>query len=641
MTPVQHYLGRDGACPVSRRATPRLHAGGACGVVAAALLLFGSIFPAAGQQNPTSRRTHPPQGSSVLTTAQSALAQGDSEKAIAILLEHLLAHPSDVPARLALGQAYLMAGQNERAKTEFQTVLKDAPNNVGAMVALGEILLREGQFDKAEPMLGRAAKASGGDPRIRMQWAVVLARLHRYKEAQNALAGLAAPTGAEDRIGFHRLKASIASGLGDLSAAASDMEKALTLKPQDAELKMATAAAQLQSGNWRRAANLAEPLYSRTRDPQAGLVLLEAQLGMHRDFQKTLELLGATQLQPAEELVFRQRLAEVLIAHGEFSASIKELARAVELDAKRGDLAYNLALAQFKAGRLDDALESAEKCRALGDTANLEDLLGDIQEARGDNLAAVRSYQAAMSLAPNEEKYRLSLAVEFVRHQSFDAARTVLKQAEELWSKSWRIQLALGMVEYFAGSDEVASRILMHAAELAPEPETALQYLGNIQMDQASAPAPAAIAQLCGYADHHPKDGKLQYYCGALLFRRDYVSGDKTHAEEVLRRLHRAADLLANDASPHCQMGKLYRWVERWQDALRESETCVRMDPDSADGHYRLAQIYQHVGQQERSQQEMTVYQAASKRIADEDARRDETMKTFLYTIQKQTPGNQ
>jgi tetratricopeptide (TPR) repeat protein len=230
--------------------------------------------------------------------------------------------------------------------------------------------------------------------------------------------------------------------------------------------------------------------------------------------------------------------------------------------------------------------------------------------------------------------------VEFVRHKSFDAARVVLKQAEEFWPKSWRIQLALGMVEYFAGSDEEASRILEHAAELAPEPETALRYLGNIQMDQASAPAPAAIAQLCGYSDRHPKDGMLQYYCGALLFRRDYVSRDKTHADEILRRLHMAANLLGKDAAPHCQIGRVYRWIERWQEAREESGTCVRLDPDSADGHYRLSQIYQHLGEAERSQQEMTLYKAASQRVADENARRDETMKTFLYTIQKEKPDS-
>ncbi|MBV9339883.1 MAG: tetratricopeptide repeat protein, partial [Acidobacteria bacterium] len=269
------------------------------------------------------------------------------------------------------------------------------------------------------------------------------------------------------------------------------------------------------------------------------------------------------------------------------------------------------------------------------DTADLEDLGGDIEEAGGDYLAAVRSYQAAVALAPNEQKYRLALAVEFIRHQSFDAARIIIKQAEEQWPKSWRIQLALGMVEYFAGSEEEASRILAHAAELAPQPEMALEYLGNIEMDQASPPAPAVVEQLCEYSDRHSKEGMVQYYCGALLFRRDYLSGDKTDADEIRHRLNMAAKLLPSNSAPHCQLGQMYRWLERWEEARQESETCAHMDPNSADGHYRLAQIYRHLGQAERSRQEMALYQSASQRMADENTRRDEAMKTFLYTIQK------
>ena len=64
------------------------------------------------------------------------------------------------------------------------------------------------------------------------------------------------------------------------------------------------------------------------------------------------------------------------------------------------------------------------------------------------------------------------------------------------------------------------------------------------------------------------------------------------------------------------------------------------MDPNSAEAHYRLAQIYQHLGQQERSQAEMKLYETTSKRIADENARRDEAIKTFLYTIQNETPDH-
>jgi tetratricopeptide (TPR) repeat protein len=339
-------------------------------------------------------------------------------------------------------------------------------------------------------------------------------------------------------------------------------------------------------------------------------------------------------------LAFRQRLAELLISHGEFSEAVEEFRAAADLDPSRPESQFNLALVQFRAGLLDDALASADKCKELGDSAEIEDVLGDIQEARGDNLAAVKSYQAAVTLAPNEEKYRLSLAVEFIRHENFDAAKVVLKQTEGLQPQSWRIQVVLGMVEYFAGTDEEATRYLLRAADLAPEPESALKYLGDIQVDRASAPDPDAVARLCEYSDRQPKEGHMQFYCGALLFRRDSVSGDKSHSGEILRRLHASAGLLPKDASPHCQLGKAYRWLGQWQEALGESQICARMDPDSADAHYRLAQIYEHVGQREQKQKEIKLYEAASTRVADENARRAATMKTFLYNIQKEQPDH-
>jgi hypothetical protein len=36
----------------------------------------------------------------------------------------------------------------------------------------------------------------------------------------------------------------------------------------------------------------------------------------------------------------------------------------------------------------------------------------------------------------------------------------------------------------------------------------------------------------------------------------------------------------------------------------------------------------------------MKLYEAASKRIADENAHRDEAIKTFLYTIQNERPDH-
>ena len=608
---------------------------------AGALLLFSFTLTPGAQQNRASSQAHLPQVSEALAEAQSSLEHGNADEAIRILSSYLQTRPEDSAARTLLAQAYASIGQNERAEEELHGVLQSAPNDSIALAALGGIYEREGQPEKAEPLLANAAKINRDDPRIRMEWAVVLVHLHKYAEAQNALAGLSPPSERNERITFHRLQASVALGLGNAATAASEMEKALALEPANHGLALATATAELQSKNWQRAASLAEPLFSETHNLQAGLVSLEAELDMHSDFHQTLELLRATQLASSKELELHQRVAELLISHEKYSESIEELSRAANLDPERADLEFDLALAQFRAGRLDDAAASAEKCKELGDNADLEDLIGDIQEGRGDNLAAVKGYQAAVELAPNEEKYRLSLAVELIRHSSFEPAKVVLKQGEELQPESWRIQLALGMVEHFGGTDEDATKYLLRAAELAPEPQVALRYLGDIQLDRAP-PDPAAVAKLCEYSDSQPKDGDIQYYCGAVLFRRDYVTGNKTHAAEILRRLHASVALLPkDDAAPHCQLGKAYRWLERWPEALRESEICSRMDPGSAEAHYRLAQIYEHEGQPEKQRKEIKLYEAASTRLADENARRQATMKAFLYTMQKEAPDRQ
>src|SRR6266513_2877158 len=117
--------------------------------------------------------------------------------------------------------------------------------------------------------------------------ATVLARLHRYKEAASTLKGVTPPSAKSDRVAFFRLKASIAAGLGNASAAASEIENALAVDPDDSSLQMATAAAQAQAGNWTRASMLSRLLFARTRDPGSGLILLQAQLASHQNTAQT------------------------------------------------------------------------------------------------------------------------------------------------------------------------------------------------------------------------------------------------------------------------------------------------------------------------------------------------------------------
>ena len=151
--------------------------------------------------------------------------------------------------------------------------------------------------------------------------AIALARERHYAEARQALEGAAEPAEVKPRIAFHRLRAAVASGLGEAANAADEMRLALALAPQDAGLLMAT------------------------------------------------------------------------------------------------------AVAETSAGRLDDALGHA---RAAGHSAAGEALIGDIQERRRQYVEAAKAYQAAVALAPDQEQYRIALALEMVQHHTFDAAMVVL-----------------------------------------------------------------------------------------------------------------------------------------------------------------------------------------------------------------------
>ena len=109
---------------------------------------------------------------------------------------------------------------------------------------------------------------------------------------------------------------------------------------------------------------------------------------------------------------------------------------------------------------------------------------------------------------------------------------------------------------------------------------------------------------------------------------------------DILRRLNAAAERLPNDAGPHCQLGRAYRWLEQWPAALRESEI-VPTGPGLRPSALSTRADLSSRGSTEKAKQEMSLYaKAAAKRVADENARRDETMKTFLYSIQKETPDH-
>ena len=90
---------------------------------------------------------------------------------------------------------------------------------------------------------------------------------------------------------------------------------------------------------------------------------------MHSDFHRTLQLLRGTQLTSIERVGFSSaRGGAPDLSREIFRHPLKSLDKAADLDPSRADLEFNLALAQFRADRLDDARPARKSARFLATT---------------------------------------------------------------------------------------------------------------------------------------------------------------------------------------------------------------------------------------------------------------------------------
>jgi tetratricopeptide (TPR) repeat protein len=219
------------------------------------------------------------------------------------------------------------------------------------------------------------ATAVGALAQSPLEQAVKLAREQRYAEARKALAGTTEPAGTAQRIAFHRLKAAIASGLGDAAAAAAEMRSALALAPGDAGLQTATAAAELQAGRLEDALAHVQG-GGATAAGQALLGDIQEKRGQYVEAVKAYQ--AAVALEPGREQ-YRVALALELVQHYTFEPAIAVLEQAAPLFSKSARLRVLLGVAQYAAGRYEDA--EAALTDAIELAPELEPVYGYLAQA--------------------------------------------------------------------------------------------------------------------------------------------------------------------------------------------------------------------------------------------------------------------
>ena len=361
------------------------------------------------------------------------------------------------------------------------------------------------------------------------------------------------------------------------------------------------------------------------------LAICMARLHRYKEAAAALDPVAPPKSMP-QLLLYRRLKAAIASGNKDDATAATEMEKSLELAPGDKDLAFATAVAQFRAGRLDQALRSAERSKGIQDSAEIENLIGDIQERRGDSLGAVHGYQNAVELAPANEEYRLSLALELLRHHTFEPAILVLEQGVNQFPASLRMKVALALGYFLVNRDSDATTALLGAMRLESGRAFVLDYLGDLLIDQGDTPDAALVSEVCADADAHPESAAAQAVCGGLLVRVQTDRNDGKYAE-ALTRLRKAAQSAPGNATARCQLGKALDLDKQWQEARPQMEECVRLRPDSTEWHYRLSRIYLRLGLRDLASEQDRLRAEADKKLAAQSQQRYASLARFLYAL--------
>lgn len=294
--------------------------------------------------------------------------------------------------------------------------------------------------------------------------------------------------------------------------------------------------------------------------------------------------------------------------------------------------AYDLALAYKATGDYAWARDQIRQMLPHANTADLQRLLGDLDEQLGDPLAAVREYETAVRFDPSEQNY-FDWGAELLLHKAAQPAAEVFTKGSRTYPNSARMLAGLGAALYAGGAYEDAARRLCDASDLKPKDPAPYLFLGEMEI-AASAPLPCGERALARFAREQPENALANYYYAVALRRRERASENPAIAQQAEALLEKAVIIDPKLGEAFLQLGDLYFERKDFVQAIGAYEKAIEVKPDLGEAHYQLGLAYKRTGEEAKARQEFRAYEQAEKTEAAERQRRE--VRQFLIVLQNQ-----
>src|SRR6266478_5399269 len=351
--------------------------------------------------------------------------------------------------------------------------------------------------------------------------------------------------------------------------------------------------------------------------------------------------LAAEQFKKAVELDPRNfdtnhNLGEAYVRSGKVAEAAPFLEKAQQINPASYDNGYDLSLAYIQTGRLADARQLVHDLLKRKNTAELHNLLGEVEEKDGKFVAAANEYEIAAHMDPSESNL-FDWGSELLLHRTLEPAVEVFQQASDRYPASQRLMIGLGMALYARGNYDDAVKFLLKAADLNPSDPGCYLFLSKAY-DSSPSQADEVIQRFRRFAELQPQNSRALYYYAMSLWKGKRAQDSSLNLHQIESLLKNSLALDPKLAEAHLQLGNLYSDQNKYSGAIPEYLHALGLNPDLADAHYRLGQAYVRTGEKGRAQEQFQVYQRIREQhLADLDKQRAE-IRQFVYSA-KDSPS--
>ncbi len=326
-----------------------------------------------------------------------------------------------------------------------------------------------------------------------------------------------------------------------------------------------------------------------------------------------------------------RNLARLYLQQGKMDAALPLLVAAHSLRPEARDNSYDLALAEVLTNDLAAARMQVDRLMLEGDSGELHNLLGQIDEKQGKYVDAADEYSAAAHLDPSDDNL-FAWGSELLLHRAYEPAISVFRDATRRFPHSPRLWVGLGMALYSRGEYEPSIHVLLTAADLNAADPRCYLFLSKAYLSSPSQ-ADAVIERFRNYAELKPGDALAQFYYAMSLWKGRRMNASAIDYKAVEALLQRSIQLDGSNAEAHLQLGILYNDQHQYAKELPEYQRALALQPDLADAHYRLGRYFLRGGENAKADVELDRFkQLQAQHQAEVDKERAEVQQFVVAT---------